>query len=109
DLAPGSVLRLEIARPRQPGVTRLGHHGDPALADVVADGVAGKIVTDVVAVGYPYVLVHDGPLHAGSLSHIDVVEQDRVAHLGALLDPDVAAEHAVLDEAAGDHAAARHD
>src|ERR1017187_10015948 len=100
---------LEISCPGQPGVARFADNGDAALADVVENRIASQVVANVIARSDAHVLVDDGALDARALAHVHVVEKDRVANLGALVDPDIAAEHTVLDEAASDHAAARHD
>src|SRR6266540_6720780 len=68
---------LVVSRAGQQGVARFLHHGDAALADRVAEGVAREVVTDVIALGDADVLVDDRAAHARAAPDIDVVEDHR--------------------------------
>ena len=98
---------LEVPGPRQQGVLGLLHHRDAPLADGEAEGVARQIVADVIAFADAHVLVHDGPEDPGVAPHVDVVEQQRFAHLRPGVHEHVAPQHRILDESAGHDASTR--
>src|SRR5215510_15152961 len=98
-LAERSDERLVIGR----------DYDDAGVRDGVPAPILFEVVADARAARYEHVAIDDGPADAGVAPHAHAGHEDALLDQAEAVNPDVRAQHAAVDAAAGHDATRRDD